>query len=372
LSAFRAAVVIAAAGSSALYVQYLSPADATFCGLDSGCEAVRRAGFTSLGSPLLSIPLAGLAAYAVLYVMSLLYPKGGVTTALALIGGVMGVGFVATQAFVVQAFCWLCLVVDGAAVAAGVLAWLHFRQPGHGRDPLRLFGWTSLFVTAVAAPFAWSRVKPPLPVPAVIRELYVPGKVNIVEFADFECPHCRALHPSIRRVLAEQTTDRVRFVRGHVPLPSHTEARPAARVMVCAEEQGKDDALADRLVEIELTPDAIRAAAIAAGVDAALLDACLGSKRPDARIEADTNRLKTAGMRGLPTTYVGEQRLLGAVSEAKLRDSIERAARGADGASLGQGTVGGPLFVTLLVALLAGLAWFGRAPHVTLSHEPRD
>jgi predicted DsbA family dithiol-disulfide isomerase/uncharacterized membrane protein len=350
-------------------VQYLSPAEATFCGVDSGCEAVRRAGLTSLGSPLLSIPLAGLAAYAVLYAMSLLYPRGTVTMALALLGGIIGVGLVATQAFVVQAFCWLCLVVDGAAVAAAVLAWLDRRAGGRGRDPLRLLGWTSLFVTVVAAPFAWSRVKPPLPVPAVIRELYVPGKVNIVEFADFECPHCRALHPSIRRVLAEETTDRVRFRRGHVPLPSHTEARPAARAMVCAEEQGKDDALADRLVEIELGQDTIRAAAVEAGVDPSLLDACLRSKRPDTRIEEDTRRLRAAGMRGLPTTYVGEQRLLGGVSEAKLRDSVERAARGEDGT---EGSVGGPLFLTLLALLLSALAWFGREPRVTLSHEPRD
>jgi protein-disulfide isomerase len=197
--------------------------------------------------------------------------------------------------------------------------------------------------------------------------------VNIVEFADFECPHCRALHPRLKRVLAEETGGRVHFVRGHVPLPSHTEARPAARAMVCAEEQGKDEALADRLVEIELAPGAIREAALSAGVDPALLDACLRSKRPDARIEADTKRLKAAGMSGLPTTYVGEQRLLGGnISEAKLRDSIERAARGEDGASLGQGNIGGPLFVTLLVGLLAALAWFGREPHVTLSHEPRD
>jgi predicted DsbA family dithiol-disulfide isomerase len=353
LCAFRAAVLIAAAASSALYVQYSSPADAAFCGLDSGCEAVRRAGLTSLGSPLFSIPLAGLAAYAALYAMSLLYPKGGATTAFAVIGAVIGVGLVATQAFVVQ-------------------AWFHHRS-GKGRDPLRLFGWTSLFVAAVAAPFAWSKVKPPLPVPAVIRELYVPGKVNIVEFADFECPHCRVLHPRLKRVLAEETGGRVHFVRGHVPLPSHTEARPAARAMVCAEEQGKDEALADRLVEIELAPGAIREAALSAGVDPAQLEACLRSKRPDARIEADTKRLKAAGMSGLPTTYVGEQRLLGGnISEAKLRDSIERAARGEDGASLGQGNIGGPLFVTLLVVLLAALAWFGREPHVTLPHEPSD
>ena len=368
LCAFRVAILVAAAGSAALYVQYMSPAEATFCGIDSGCETVRRAGFTSLGSPLYSIPLAGLAAYAVLFGMSVLYPAGGVTLALALAGGVIGVGLVATQAFVIKAFCWLCVVVDVSAVAAALFAW-RGRRGSARRDPLRLFGWTSLFVTAVAAPFVWARVKPPLPVPAVIRELYAPGKVNIVEFADFECPHCRALHPSLRRVLAEETTDRVRFRRGHFPLPSHPEALPAARAMVCAEEQGKDDALADRLVAIELGPDAVTAAALEVGVDPAAFGACLRSKRPDVRIEADTKRLRAAGFRGLPTTYVGEERLLGAVSEAKLRDSIERAARGDD---VTAGSMGGPLFVTLLVALLMGLAWFGREPHVTLSHEPRD
>lgn len=367
LSALRASVLVAAAASAALYVQYLSPAEATFCGLDSGCEAVRRSGFASLGSPLLSLPFLGIAAYAALYVASLAAPNGKVVPLFAALGAAVAVALMAIQALLVKAFCWLCVTVDTAAVAAGAFAWLHYRR-GEGRDPLKLFAWAALFVVAVTAPFAWARVKPPLPVPAVIREVYVPGKVNVVEFADFECPHCRALHPVLRRVLAEQPPGRVHFVRGHVPLPSHPEAMPAARAMVCAEEQGKEDALADRLVQVTLSRETIRKAATAAGLSADRLQACLSSRRPDARIEADTRRLKDAGMRGLPTTYVGEQRLLGAVPEAKLRDAVERAARGADA----PGGVGGELFAALLAALLAGLAWFGCEPHVTLSHEPRD
>jgi predicted DsbA family dithiol-disulfide isomerase/uncharacterized membrane protein len=370
LSAFRATALVAATASAALYAQYLNPSEATFCGLDSGCEAVRRASLTVFDNPIFSVPLLGLVAFATLFGVSFVRRAEQLVAWAAVAGGVVGAALFGIQALVIHAFCWLCLVVDVAAIVLGGVsgAWLRAPSSDAARDPLRAYAWVALLVTAVSSPFAWARIKPEAPVPGSIHELYVPGKLNVVEFADFECPYCRRLHPSLKRVLLEQPADKLHFVRGHVPLPAHEEAKPAARAVICAEAQGLADALADRLVQIDLSPAAIRRAAIEVGVDSARFDSCLSSKKPDERIEADTKRLKAAGMRGLPTTYVGEQRLLGAVSEAKLRDAMVRAARGDDE----PGGVGGVTFALGLLALLAGIAWLGRAPHVTLTHEPRS
>src|SRR6185503_6117111 len=96
---------------------------------------------------------------------------------------------------------------------------------------------------------------------AVVRAVYEPGKINVVEFADFECPYCRALHPVLKRVIQDYPADRVHFVRKHVPLEMHELARPAARAAVCTEEQGKGEAMADALVQAELSEAAIRRAA---------------------------------------------------------------------------------------------------------------
>src|SRR3954451_11336090 len=106
----RAAVLVALAGSAALYVQYLDPADAAFCGLESGCEAVRKSGFSYFGSRLLSMPLAGLVAYGAVFTASLFAPRSKLTLGLIMAGGVAAVLLIGAQAFYVHAFCWLCLV----------------------------------------------------------------------------------------------------------------------------------------------------------------------------------------------------------------------------------------------------------------------
>jgi protein-disulfide isomerase len=64
------------------------------------------------------------------------------------------------------------------------------------------------------------------------------AKVTLVEFADFECPHCRAAVPMIDAVLAAHP-DKVRLVYKLVALPMHVRAEPAARAAWAAGQQGK-------------------------------------------------------------------------------------------------------------------------------------
>jgi protein-disulfide isomerase len=62
--------------------------------------------------------------------------------------------------------------------------------------------------------------------------------VTIVEFADFECPHCRAAVPVMDAVLAAHP-DKVRLVYKFVVLSMHVHAEPAARAAWAAGQQGK-------------------------------------------------------------------------------------------------------------------------------------
>ncbi|MDB4986778.1 MAG: Na+/H+ antiporter NhaA type, partial [Myxococcaceae bacterium] len=64
------------------------------------------------------------------------------------------------------------------------------------------------------------------------------AKVTIVEFSDFECPHCGAAHPLLSRVL-EEFNGKVNLVFKNFPLDSHKNAAPAARAAVAAHAQGK-------------------------------------------------------------------------------------------------------------------------------------
>lgn len=62
--------------------------------------------------------------------------------------------------------------------------------------------------------------------------------ITIVEFADFECPHCAEVAPMLDKVV-EQNKGNVRMVFKFYPLPSHPHADIAARAGIAAMNQGK-------------------------------------------------------------------------------------------------------------------------------------
>jgi protein-disulfide isomerase len=63
--------------------------------------------------------------------------------------------------------------------------------------------------------------------------------VTLVEFGDFECPHCGHAHPLIKRLLKEMGAQ-VNFVFRHFPLQeSHPHAYIAALASEAAGRQGK-------------------------------------------------------------------------------------------------------------------------------------
>jgi protein-disulfide isomerase len=62
--------------------------------------------------------------------------------------------------------------------------------------------------------------------------------ITIVEFADFECPHCGEVAPLLDK-LQEQHKNDVRMVYKFYPLPGHPHADIAARAAIAAMNQGK-------------------------------------------------------------------------------------------------------------------------------------
>ena len=55
--------------------------------------------------------------------------------------------------------------------------------------------------------------------------------VTVVEFADFQCPYCRAVQPVVEQ-LRETYGDQLRLVYKFLPIPTHTWAEPAAELAV--------------------------------------------------------------------------------------------------------------------------------------------
>jgi protein-disulfide isomerase/uncharacterized membrane protein len=348
----RALALVALATSVALLIDYTN-ASQSFCGPGSGCAAVRKSGFGYVvGIP---VPVFGVLGFAFLFaltlgksesVQSFLRPVSYVAslTAVALIGLQAKIGH----------FCALCLIVDGCAVAIGVVAYLRSRAPVGKGAVLRTHAWVALALIAIAAPYVWSLVKPNPKLPAAIARLYQPDKINIVEFADFECPFCRALHPTLKKLINERP-GKVNFARLNMPLDRHPNAMDAAKGAVCGEEQGKKDEMADALFESEdLTPRGVQRIAATLHLDMPKFKECVASPNTTARIEREKQILQDAGFQGLPTTYVGDAMLVGAHPDEAAREAVFREA--IDDAARGQGGGGVPSWLYVLaVAALVGV-----------------
>ncbi len=152
-----------------------------------------------------------------------------------------------------------------------------------------------------------------------------PGKVVVVEFVDFECPFCRALHKRLSGVL-EPHRGSVVVVRKHVPLRQHPSARGAARAAICAELQGQAEAMADALVAApvwELGTANYQTMATALSLDRAVFDDCLEGAQSAARIDRDIALFKQIGGRGVPQLWIGNALFNGASSAEQLQQALD-------------------------------------------------
>lgn len=323
LPVVRLAALVALGFSTALLIDYLKPIP-SFCALGSGCSKVKSmAGYVG-GVP---IPALGVAAFSSLLALSL-WP-GGRTLAKwgAVGGGAVAIGLVAWQVLGLGALCWMCAVVDGSAVVGAAFALLWRPTDAH-EERLLPMGWAGLVLLAAGLPTGIARARPAPKAPDAILALNDPAAVTIVEFSDFECPFCRLMHPVLEEAKSAAGTP-VRIVRKTFPLPAHRHARDASRAWVCAAKAGKGDAMADWLfTSDDLDEPAITARAAALGLDAPTFAACVGDPATDAAIDADIAFVRGIGFEGLPTTWVGDRKFLGAQPVGTYVDAIRAVARG--------------------------------------------
>jgi uncharacterized membrane protein/thiol-disulfide isomerase/thioredoxin len=334
LSVARALTWIALLASAALLADALQPGGA-FCGPGGGCAAVRESAFSHipLGSHKVPLPVFGCLALGLYLGISTL-PSQQVRLRLgAPLGYLMataGLALLGIQLFVLGTLCPYCVVVDTITVLLGVgqlaLGTRFWDSPPPGQD-LSAGAWAALAALGFLGPVLYPKLVPDESESAELRALSQPGKVTIVEFFDYECPHCRHLGPRLT-ALAKQ--EDVRLLRGYVPLRSHMHAKRAAEYGICLEEQGGERQEHFDLLALTgpLEENDLARYATTAGADAAALASCLSSKRPAERLKRDRELIERAGFRGLPTTFVEGHRIEGARATEMYQDAIERARRG--------------------------------------------
>jgi protein-disulfide isomerase len=142
--------------------------------------------------------------------------------------------------------------------------------------------------------------------------------VTLVEFADFQCPHCRELYESLKTL--EMKYPQLRVVYKDFPLNSiHPWADTAAVGARCAFIQSPDafwkvhDLIFDNqdVISSENVWDKLSAFAGQSGLNVDAFKACLSS--PDAQKAVDANRADgvALGINSTPTAYVNGRPVIG-------------------------------------------------------------
>ena len=153
--------------------------------------------------------------------------------------------------------------------------------------------------------------------------------VTIVEFTDFQCPACAAMHPVLNEVL-KSYGDKVRFVVRDFPLNQHEWARKAAEAANAARAQGKFFEYVAMLFQRQKALDtaSLKKYATELGLDRAKFDADLDGGTYAAEVQHDISDGEMYGVGSTPTIFINGV-MLKTLSADALREAIDRAATAA-------------------------------------------
>lgn len=148
--------------------------------------------------------------------------------------------------------------------------------------------------------------------------------VTIVEFSDYQCPFCKRAEATLRDVL-KRYPEQVRLVYRHFPIDGHKDARPAAEAAACAGEQGKFWEFHDQVFQSSPALDAgkLRQLGEQVKLDTNAFDACITEGRHRAKVQADADAGREAGVSGTPAFFVNGIPLSGARSIAEFEKLID-------------------------------------------------
>jgi Na+/H+ antiporter NhaA len=181
---------------------------------------------------------------------------------------------------------------------------------------------------------AEARTAPPLPDladPVDPRRDHIRGPVDahvtLLEYGDFECPHCGNAAPQLRSLL-DGFEGRVRFVFRHLPLPDvHPNAALAAEAAEAAHAQDAFWPMHDLLFSRQdaLGLNELVSYAEELGLDVARFEHDLRSGRFAHHVSRDVNGAEEAGVAGTPTFFINDVLYRGEHNSNALGAALSRA-----------------------------------------------
>lgn len=157
--------------------------------------------------------------------------------------------------------------------------------------------------------------------------------VTLVEFSDFDCPHCARLDETITRLMRSERLG-IRVVFRHFPLNAqcnpaaqgtrHPEACDAAVAAECAGEQDRFWPYQHTLFSRQgrFSRSDLVGYARQHGLDIEAFERCMDGGEARARVERDAREGARAGVQSTPTIFINGRRIEGAPKEDVLIDAL--------------------------------------------------
>lgn len=131
--------------------------------------------------------------------------------------------------------------------------------------------------------------------------------ITLVEFGDYQCPHCKAAHPVVRSLL-EALGENIKFAFRHFPLANiHELAFPAAIAAEAADKQNKFWQMHDMIYDNQhllVSQRVLWDFAAALDLNMTLFKMELMNNEPAEKVEAHFESGVWSGVNGTPSFFI--------------------------------------------------------------------
>jgi len=218
------------------------------------------------------------------------------------------------------------LVAAALILGASILGGAYLLATSIDRGSAELAGLNESLKTVAAAPATAARPSAPSgpgrPDPQKVVDIEVgdapirgaeSAKVTIVEWADFQCPFCVRVNPTLEQI-AKEYGDKVRLVFKHLPLSMHAKARAAHTASEAAHRQGKFWEMHDRIFASpkDLSEETYLRYATEMGLDIEKYNGDFSSTSVRTVIDDDLEMARELGVSGTPSFFINGRFLSGA------------------------------------------------------------
>jgi protein-disulfide isomerase len=159
--------------------------------------------------------------------------------------------------------------------------------------------------------------------------------LEIVEFADFQCPHCKDAQANMDKLAVD--FPKARIVFQNYPLIQHPAAARAAAYGVCVNKQGGSNAFftfvsavfegQDGLATADGATLTLNSAVAKAGLDPAKIAACAATPAVEASVEASVKLAQDLNINSTPTLMVNGRQIPANAPYATIKQVIEYQAK---------------------------------------------